>query len=62
MCSDGFNVYGTVVRQSYKDVICLVPEEKLDTKFYIAGLIVMKFFDKIFLVMAVSVDNYICNR
>ena len=49
--------------KSYKDVVCLVPTEKLDTKllrFYFN--LVMTALDEIFFVAAVSVDNHVCNR
>ena len=51
------------VCQSYKDVICLVPVEKLGTNILRCWFDkVMKSLDEIFFVVAVSVDNHICNR
>ena len=51
------------VCKNYRDVVCLVPIEKLDTKllrFYFD--MVMEALDEIYFVTAVSVDNHICNR
>ena len=42
------------VCKNYRDVVCLVPIEKLD--------MVMEALDEIYFVAAVSVDNHICNR
>ena len=51
------------VCQNYKDVVCLVPVEKLDTSILRCWFDkVMKCLDEIFFVVAVSVDNHICNR
>ena len=51
------------VCQTYKDVVCLVPVEKLDTNILRCWFDkVMKCLDDIFFVVAVSVDNHICNR
>ena len=51
------------IRGSYKDVICLVPVNKLNTttlhKWFIE---VLRAIDDYLLVVAVSVDNHICNR
>ena len=47
----------------YKDVVCLVPVNRLDT------VLLRKWFDKVMLavnefllVVAVSLDNHVCNR
>ena len=51
------------VCKNYKDVVCLIPVEKLDTKFLRFYFdLVMKALNDIFFVAAVSVDNHICNR
>ena len=51
------------VCQSYKDVVCLVLVEKLDTNILRCWFDkVMKCLNDIFFVVAVSVDNHICNR
>ena len=51
------------VSHKYKDVVCLLPVNQLDTEF------LKKWFDKVmvalndlFFVVAVSVDNHVCNR
>ena len=51
------------VCKNYKDIVCLVPVEKLDTSLLHYWFNkVMKYLSKIFIVVAVSVDNHICNR
>ena len=47
----------------YKDVVCLVPVDKLDTKTQRKwfDLVMLKLQD-IFRIVAVSVDNHVCNR
>ena len=51
------------VCQSYKDVVCLVPLKTLDTNILHCWFDRMiKCLNKIFLVIAVFVDNRICNR
>ena len=51
------------VCHKYKDVLCLVPIEKLDTKLlnYYFNMVI-KAVNDIFFVVAVSVDNHVCNR
>ena len=47
----------------YKDVVCLIPVNRLDTeilRFWFEK--VMLALDDIFLVIAISVDNHVCNR
>ena len=57
----GFMVQSTC--DKYKDVVCLVPINKLDTNILPVWFNkVMKALDEIFYVVAVSVDNHICNR
>ena len=47
----------------YKDVVCLVPINRLDTTILRTWFDkVMKAIDEIFFVVALSVDNHICNR
>ena len=47
----------------YKDVVCLVPINKLNTTILRTWFDkVMKAIDEIFFVVALSVDNHICNR
>ena len=47
----------------YKDVVCLVPINKLNTNILRTWFNkVMEALDEIFFVIAVSVDNHICNR
>ena len=51
------------VCKNYRDIVCLVPVEKLDTKLLHSYFnIVMHALDEIFFVVAVSLDNHICNR
>ena len=48
---------------NYKDVVCLVPVEKIDTKLFEYYFnLGMKAVDHVFDVVAMSVDNHICNR
>ena len=48
---------------NYKDVVCIIPVNKLNTKILCSWFKrVMFALDKFFLVIAVSVDNHICNR
>ena len=51
------------IHSNYKDVVCLVPVNKLDTatlrRWFDA---VMAAIDEVMLVVAVSVDNHVCNR
>ena len=48
---------------SYKDVVCVVPINKLDTSILTAWFQkVMLALDKVVLVIALSVDNHICNK
>ena len=47
----------------YKDVVCLIPVNKLDTTLLSCWFEkVMKALNDIFLVIAVSIDNHVCNR
>ena len=47
----------------YKDVVCLVPINRLDTTILCTWFDkVMKAIDEIFFVVGLSVDNHICNR
>ena len=51
------------VCKNYRDIVCLVPVEKLDTKLLHSYFnIVMHALDEIFFVVAVSLDNHVCNR
>ena len=51
------------LRKQYKDVVCLIPVNKLDTALVqIMFDRVMAAFDDIFLVLAVSTDNHARNR
>ena len=57
----GFVVQSTCYK--YKDVVCLVPINKLNTNILQTWFDkVMKALAEIFFVIAVSVDNHICNR
>ena len=48
---------------SYKDVVCVVPINKLDTSILTSWFQkIMLALDKVFLVIAVSVENHICKR
>ena len=47
----------------YKDVVCLIPVSQLDTQFLQKWFEkVMVALDKLLFMVAVSVDNHICNR
>ena len=47
----------------YKDVVCLIAVDKLDTQLLKTSFYkVMKFLDNIFHVVADSADNHVCNR
>ena len=51
------------MRSNYKDVVCLVPVNKLDTAILRRWFdTVMTAIDELMLVLAVSVDNHVCNR
>ena len=52
------SVYG-----KYKDVVCLIPVQKLDTELLKSWTnTVLKALNNIFLVVAVAADNHVCNR
>ena len=51
------------VNSKYKDVVCLQPFYQLDTEFLKSWFhTVMVALHDLFIVVAVSVDNHVCNR
>ena len=51
------------VKGKYKDVVCLIPIHKLSTALLRKWFdLVMSALNDLFLVVAVSADNHVCNR